>query len=57
MEDNMIARIFKNLHLDIGGGPSGFERYFRNLQSQAGPGAPSREDARRDYRAFKRIRQ
>ena len=52
----MIARILKNIHLDIGGGASGFERYFRNLQSQTGPGAPSRDDARRDYKALKRIR-
>ena len=56
MEDKMIARIFKNIHLEIGGGVSGFERYFRNIQSQAGAGAPSREDARREYLALHRIR-
>ena len=52
----MIARILKNLHWEIGGGASGFERYFRNLQGLNPTGGPSREEARRDYRARPLIR-
>jgi hypothetical protein len=48
MEDTMIARILKSIHLDFGGGASGFDRYFQNIQSPNRTGTPSREEARAD---------
>jgi len=56
MEDMMIARILKSIHLDIGSGASGFDRYFQNIQSHSRTGAPSREEARKDYLARPRTR-
>jgi len=44
----MLERIFEIVG-HVVGGPSGFERYFRNLHYHNGAAAPTREQARSDY--------
>ena len=45
----MLKRIFGIVQGQVGGGASGFEQYFTNLQYRYGTGAPTRKLARRDY--------
>ena len=47
----MLPKFFRNFR--GAGHTSGFDVYYRNLQREGVPGAPSVEEARQDYRRIK----